>query len=584
MKFHPFPFILPALLLLLPPLAAQAAPYASAVVESAGTVSFILNESADSVKIVFNDPLPALELGTLSAGAHNFPKGTATSYQIQVEKNAGPGWKSGVLQQISDDTGELVKFANGLGVAVNKKPDTGKFFGRVYVSSSQNGTAAPVTSPVSPSRATSEGIYVLNANLSATDLGTGALLGGLTFSNPATGTDGASPFRLTVGDKGDLFICDWSDATGSVYKTDGNVANGKNVLGGPAGAPNPPLAEDRLHGSISGMVTSGSEQGGDLRLWVIDEDLQDDKTTAGLTTVNSIWAWDMGGASLPMVNPPFRFNTSTANVGINFAGQVADLAQARDGTFYKTQRRSAGNESGVFSLDADGNSLNTIPPPANPDEDPGVTAYGSRGAFQFYSGVSTVVDPFLETRGCDVSDDGWLALIRNDNALHFVKVAAGVFDWSSHILLYPKPTTVIGRDVAFDAAGNLYTISSGQALLRVFAPGGHTRATTSSNGTFAITEVTPSAPAPVMELQPVVTSITQTGADYTLNVFSRLGLASTLGVQSSPDLGNEAAWTNLTLTPAPAQYTITGDPPNFTVKIIGAARSEEKYFYRVRRF
>ncbi|RYD38307.1 MAG: hypothetical protein EOP86_01180 [Verrucomicrobiaceae bacterium] len=571
MKCRLFSFAaVPALLL---PLTASAAPYASAVTDAGANISFVLNEPADSVRVVFNEPLPALEMGALAAGPHTFPKGASTSFQIVVEKNAGPGWKSGVLQQISDDTSELVKFTNCLGLAVNRKPDTGKLFGRVYVSCSQNGTAAPVTTPVSPSRAIQEGIYVLNAGLAATELGSGALLGGLTFSTPATGADGASPYRLSVGDKGDLFIADWSDASGSVYKTDGDVANGKNVLGGPTIALKPPLPEGTLHGSIAGMVTSGSEQGGDLKLWVVDEDLQDDPTSATPTMINSIWAWDTAGAPLPIETPPLRFNIDN-NIGINFATQTADLAQGPDGTFYKTQRRAAGNESGVFALDADGNTLSSVPP-----SEEGEPVFGSKGAFQIYSGVSPAADPFLETRGCDVSADGWLALIRSDNAIHLVKVDAGVIDFDSHILLHTKPTTIIGRDIAFDAAGNLYTISSGQSLLRVFSPGGHTRATTSSSGAFTITDVTPAVPAPRMELQPVVTGLTASGADYTLQVTSRLGLASTLTVQRSPDLGSEEEWETLLTT----EYTITGDAPNFTVLIKEAARGESRYFYRVRR-
>lgn len=559
----------PALLL---PLTASAAPYASSVTDGGADISFVLNEPADSVKVVFNEPLPALEMGPLAAGPHTFPKGASTGFQIVVEKNAGPGWKSGVLQQISDDTSELVKFANGLGLAVNRKPDTGKFFGRVYVSCSQNGTAAPVTAPPSPGRDVQEGIYVLNAGLAATELGSGALLGGLTFSNPATGADGASPYRLNVGEKGDLFIADWSDSTGSVYKTDGDVANGKNVLGGPTAGLKPPLPEGTLHGSIAGLVTSGSEQGGDLKLWVVDEDLQDDPASATLSTINSIWAWDSAGAALPMETPPVRFNASH-NIGINFATQTADLARGPDGTFYKTQRRAAGNESAVFALDAEGNTLGNAPP-----SEEGTPVIGSRSAFQLYSGVSPAADPFLETRGCDVSDDGWLALIRNDNAIHLVRVDAGLIDFDSHILLHPKPATIIGRDIAFDAAGNLYTISTGQSLLRVYAPGGHTRATTSSTGAFTITEVTPPAPAPRMELQPVVTRVTPDGADYTLQVTSRLGLASTLSVQRSPDLQVDS-WETLD----PLEFTITGDAPDFTVLIKGAARSESRYFYRVRR-
>jgi hypothetical protein len=40
-----------------------------------------------------------------------------------------------------------------------------------------------------------------------------------------------------------------------------------------------------------------------------------------------------------------------------------------------------------------------------------------------------------------------------------------------------------GRDIAFDAAGNIHYVSSGQSRYRVISPGGNTVATTSFNGT-----------------------------------------------------------------------------------------------------
>ena len=554
---------------ILAPFTATAAPYASGVMENAAIVTFLLNESADSVKIAFNAPLPALDLGALPAGIHTFPKGLATSYQIQVSKNAGPGWKSGVLQPITSDSTELLKFANGRGVAINRRAETGRLFGRIYVSTGSAGTATPVTNPVTPGRATGDGIYVLNPDFSATTLGTGALTGGLALTG---GTE--SPYRITVGEKGDLFIADWSDVSGSLYKTDGDVANGKNVLGGPTGAPIPPLADAALHGSIAAMVTEGSEADGNRKGWAIDEDLQDNKATAAQTQVNSIWAWETFGEPLPMLNPPSRFNTS----GIAFAGQTADLARGPDGTFYRTQRRSAGNESGVFAIDEFGSTLNNVPPPVNP-EDPIVEAIGSRGAFQAYSGVADAADPLLETRGCDVSDDGWLALIRNDNAIHLLKVSTGLIDFNSHILLYTKPATTIGRDIAFDAAGNLYTISSGQAVMRVYAPGGHTLAVTRSDGTFTLSEVAPTVAAPPIDYTPVVTGSTVTGADLTLNVHSRLGIVGTIIMQRASTLDEFTPWEIMPV----AEYTVTGDAPNFTIKIPGAIRGEDKFFYRVRR-
>ena len=581
MKMHVIPVAAFATLLAHVPVVA--APYASAVTVSGDTVTFILNESADSVKVVFNGGASTLVIGASPepAGLKTFSKATFSSFRIEVEKNAGPGWKSGVLQQISQDTNDLVKFANGRGVAVNRFPNTGPLFGRIYTTVATKAVAAPVTVPPTATRETDEGIYALNADFSATALGSGALRGGLTFDTTATGAEG--PYRLSVGAGGDLFITDWSDTNGSVYKTDGNVAGGKNVLGGPIGliAPatnNFPLGTTRIHGSISAVVTEGSEAANNLKLWVIDEDLQANPEATGQTMRNSIWLWDMAGEPLPMVNPPVDFTSASTmgTTGIGFASQTSDLARSPDGTFYKLQRRSAGAESGIFAVGAAGERL-----PSHTE----ITAIGSLPAFRAYSGDVNVVDPFLEAGACDVSEDNWLAVLRrSDNAIHFVKVSMGLIDFSSHVLLYTTPTTTIARDIAFDIAGNIYTISSGQAVLRVYAPGGHTRATTTSTGTFGIIELTPTPAAPPLALLPVINAVTRTGDDLTIAFTSRLGLASTIVLQrtTSLDLG---PWENLVnaAAPAPAIFTITGTPPNFTFRAVGAFTANPPYFYRVKR-
>ncbi len=43
------------------------------------------------------------------------------------------------------------------------------------------------------------------------------------------------------------------------------------------------------------------------------------------------------------------------------------------------------------------------------------------------------------------------------------------------------------RDVAFDAAGNLYMVNNNIELLRAYSPGGRWVATTGSDGTFTVT-------------------------------------------------------------------------------------------------
>jgi hypothetical protein len=69
---------------------AHAAPYASGVIESAGIVTFRLNESADEV-VVIRDGTPH-NLGALGAGSHTFSRSGAATYQIVVNKNAAPGF------------------------------------------------------------------------------------------------------------------------------------------------------------------------------------------------------------------------------------------------------------------------------------------------------------------------------------------------------------------------------------------------------------------------------------------------------------------------------------------------------------
>lgn len=155
---------------------AVAAPYASAVTMTDDTVTFILNEAADSVKVVFNEGASTQIIGASPepAGLKTFSKAGFSSFRIEVEKNAGPGWKSGVLQQISQDSNDMVKFGVGSrGVSVNREPGSGKLLGRIYVSVGANATSG--------GRAVTDGIYALNADITATRLGPSAL-GAATFS------------------------------------------------------------------------------------------------------------------------------------------------------------------------------------------------------------------------------------------------------------------------------------------------------------------------------------------------------------------------------------------------------------------
>src|SRR5687767_8752569 len=117
----------------------NATPYASGVSVNAGTVSFTLNEAADNVRVDFDGATSTQDLGALPAGRHSFQLGTATTFEIVVQKFGTLGYTLGAVAQISSDSNVVNRFVNQRGVAVNKNPAS-PAFGRIYVSVSQWGT------------------------------------------------------------------------------------------------------------------------------------------------------------------------------------------------------------------------------------------------------------------------------------------------------------------------------------------------------------------------------------------------------------------------------------------------------------
>jgi len=106
---------------------------------------------------------------------------------------------------------------------------------------------------------------------------------------------------------------------------------------------------------------------------------------------------------------------------------------------------------------------------------------------------------------------------------------------TNRILLVTSPTNGPAEDIAFDAANNIYYVSSGQGLLRVFTPGEYTRATTRSDGTFNV----------VMG-DFVILSISNLTSEVQIEFFlSADGQAADFAVQSTTTL-SPPAWTDET--------------------------------------
>jgi hypothetical protein len=511
------------------PSASRAAPYASGVSESGGNVRFILNENADNV-VVLRDGV-ATSLGAQNKGSITFARNAATNYSIVAVKNSGPGWMfdagggAATPLLISDDS-HLFQFERVNGLAVNRNP-ANTTFGRIYAAHARD------TSTVT-GRFLTDGMYLLNADgtepFPQADVGRTA---GLEehFINGGN----SSPWRLQLDDAGNLYVADWADATGTIYRTDPDVSanSGTFVLSGqgasdPIGEPTPALN----HGSVGGFAVSGSTAGGNLTIWEIDEDLGQPGT------LNSLWRFDVGGGALPYNGLPTRLLNgvliSDENVSL---GIVTDVSRdGRSGRMYVSQNRTNGDEVGLVVTANDGttvlfNSL-TETRALGLDGDPGL------------DGQQDVIRRVV---GTDVSADGrYLAVqqsIGGDTLI--VPLLDGIPDLHNVLRLDSFASNAVRGEAAFDAGGNLHVTHDGDELLRVYSPGGLSLTRYNSNGSFTgLPEMTTSGSIsdPAAWLAGVVPNGVNHGARFTAP--SGGATPATVSVNAPVTLGNMVFRTN----------------------------------------
>jgi hypothetical protein len=446
----------------------EGAPYASNVsFQTPTTVSFTLNEPADSLFVRINGGAP-MSLDGSTKGLKTFSLNSASdTFAITATKNDPIGFTiptgatipsvaNGLGQPtagsgynpISNDADNLVKFNSPRGVTVANDP-TNPQFGTTYISNSAAGTTG--------GRTLGDGLYALRADQSdAFGFGNTAQVTG--FEGTASSS---SPFRLQAASDRNVYIADFSDANGGVFRMSGTLTNPTRVLAGVGGPSTLPAGQN--HGSTTAVYVSGSA-GGNLTLHTVDEDLTSSQF-GGLSTTdkNSVWRYDIGTSALPYAGTPTKVNTSQVLVPL----ATSDMEIGTNGKIYLGQNRAAGNEPGIVVLNADG-----------------TTAFDSLTASRTLLSDPVAADIFRNIQGITVSLDGrYLAAVLNISDVVVVPLDAnGIPDIANRLLVDTPNDIISGRDIAFDAADNIHYVSSGQALYRVLAPGGLTTATTSWNG------------------------------------------------------------------------------------------------------
>lgn len=462
---------------------ADATPYASNVRVSGTTVTFVLNEPADVLQYSINSGPPQTLDGS-TKGTKTFNLTSASDkFSIIADKNSALGYTvplgtniltstnglyqdsmSGGFNLISEDSA-LDRFNSPRGVSVNNYPGSPNF-GTVYIANSAAGTTA--------GRTLGDGLYALRADQSD------AFGYGDSAQNPNgifSGASASSPFRTFAATNGEVYVADFSDVNGNIFRLNSDLTaptDGAIVfegIGGPT-----PLPAGQNHGSTLAVHVSGTLAGGDLTVYTIDEDL------GAAAERNSLWSYNIGSGPLPSNVAATKINQS--NVLVPLA--TSDMQHGNDGKWYLAQNRTAGTESGVFVLDANG-----------------ATLFSSLSATRTLLGNPTAPDIFRNVQGMAVSEDQkWIALMLNNSDVAVVPLVDGIPDIANRLVVNTGTDINSGRDIAFDAAGNIHYVSSGQALYRVISPGGSTRATTTWNGTAYSFAVSPLAPALNLTITP----------------------------------------------------------------------------------
>jgi hypothetical protein len=438
--------------------------------EGAPTVSFILNEAADQLGYRINGGAMTWLDGSTS-GLKTFPLTSAgDKFEIVAKKTEPVGYTiptgevtlptttglsqpvpTAGLQLVSDDANRWGMFNAARGVGVNTNPNS-PYFGVAYVANALEGVAA------GGERFLNRGVYALAAD------GTDAFGYGDFAPDPNFLFEGGSgaTMRVAVGDDDEVYVADGSTFGHGLVRLDGQLFGGSPVF--MPGFNIFPLPPEMNHGRVSGIDVEGSPYDGTLVIHTVDRDLTSSQFGGDETNDrNSLWRYDLEFDAQWSVQMPTKVNDSTALPPIG----TPDLARGADGKFYLSNSLMSGGAAGIVVLDPQGMQI-----------------YDSLTASRDLLNDPTVADVLRNVMGIAISpDQKWLAAMLRSGNVAMLPVVDGIPDVASAMVVNTSMAALSGRDVAFDAAGNLHCVIAGQVSYRVIAPGGMTYAMTSWNGT-----------------------------------------------------------------------------------------------------
>jgi len=449
-------------------------------------------------------------------------KNTEYYYKVRAKSTGYSAWT-----QISNDNDQGGKFFNPKSVDVNKDPAS-PFFGRIYVNQP---TFGATTAPPAPQRTfTSKGLWALNADMTdALGQGDAGLTGGVAWTASTN-----SPYHLTVGPDGKIYLFDWADTHSGVWVAPADLSgNWVAILDpkdevGQSGNTAPLTSPPAIHGSTAGGIVLG--KGLNRKLYTLDEDLQDAAGNGG--SDGSLWMYPIGAADAYCNKlPTIIWDDAGPDMAWNMEMDVDVDGQ---GNWFICQNRNEGTDtSSLWKVAPDGNAANNWAP-----------AWTSLSQWAAKEGTEDFVRDPLRRNRSGVAYDKVHNRLATVSTLGWINVFSASLDKST---LVQVPNGGTPRDVAFDAVGNIYIADNTSEELRVWSPGdGANEYTTKSIATFVPANGSATKPA-----TPVVTAPAKsTGGSQLSASWTATGVAYRYAISVTADDENEyaKAWTPTTST------------------------------------
>ena len=510
----------------------QATPYASCITNNAGTINFHLNEKGGNITVTYEDGSTNAGYNGITTGT-NLPPGLYTfsltghsSYSISVSK-VGTGLASVI-------TNGFV-LGDYRGIDVNKNP-TSPYFGQIYVARS---------AAASPAMA----FYALDSD--------NTFISSNNAGEVFTPGNTSSPYRIGVAPDDYLMVGDFSITNSSIYRVSPDLTTSQLVLGPPgvvagqtAGVHGSEESRPLLIGNLAG--------GGSATLLEIDGDFPTDGSHYNsilvysnitlATLPRSSTGPDLYG---PVVGLPTTYGELNGNT-------YAGLTEGPNGYIYASYFRLSslpGNPAAlqIYDSSVTNQVWNSQYNGGNSDYFINSVANGA--------GLCGLVDSA-------VSPDGkYVVGLAIDNHFTICSLTNGIPDVSTLFTVEPTSDAENGRGICWDAADNIYFISSGTAVMQAWTLGFSSTAVTTGNasGTTGFSVTVPSAAVSVTATNPfasqansygnptnAVFTITRTGS---LN--ASLVIPFALGGTASNGTYVATATTGVTLAPGQASTNIT---------------------------